>query len=70
QGKKFLRGVIDEGFEVHEGTPGDFNLYIFAMSWKAEWCYHSSSPGCKAPREFWKDHLTIHGLWPDYGDGT
>lgn len=22
---------------VRGGTPGEFNLYIFAMSWKAEW---------------------------------
>ncbi|CAM9144422.1 unnamed protein product [Ectocarpus fasciculatus] len=55
---------------VRGGTPGDFNLYIFAMSWKAEWCYHQSFPGCKKPRSFWETNLTIHGLWPDYGDGT
>ncbi|CAM9889737.1 unnamed protein product, partial [Hapterophycus canaliculatus] len=33
-------------------------------------CYHQSYPGCKHPRSFWEDNLTIHGLWPDYGDGT
>jgi Ribonuclease T2 family len=22
------------------------------------------------PRPFWRDHMTLHGLWPDYGDGT
>ncbi|CAM9405120.1 unnamed protein product, partial [Discosporangium mesarthrocarpum] len=33
-------------------------------------CYHTSFPGCKKPRTFWEDNLTIHGLWPDYGDGT
>ncbi|CAN0152426.1 unnamed protein product [Pylaiella littoralis] len=55
---------------VRGGTPGEFNLYIFAMSWKAEWCYHQSYPGCKKPRNFWEHNLTIHGLWPDYGDGS
>eukprot|EP00903_Cladosiphon_okamuranus_P011046 g10431.t2 len=55
---------------VTGGTPGEFNVYIFAMSWKAEWCYHQSYPGCKKPRSFWENNLTIHGLWPDYGDGT
>lgn len=55
---------------ITKGTPGNFSLYIFAMSWKAEWCYHQHYPGCKAPRDFWKDNLTVHGLWPDYGDGT
>eukprot|EP00904_Undaria_pinnatifida_P003208 jgi/Undpi1/12889/HiC_scaffold_7.g02555.m1 len=65
-------GVVNENevFAVKGGTPGDFGLYIFAMSWKAEWCYHQIYPGCKAPRGFWEDNLTIHGLWPDYGDGT
>lgn len=33
-------------------------------------CYHQSYPGCKKPRNFWENNLTIHGLWPDYGDGT
>lgn len=34
---------VDGGFNVNEpflvrgGTPGDFALYIFAMSWKPEW---------------------------------
>eukprot|EP00752_Nemacystus_decipiens_P011496 g10208.t1 len=55
---------------VRGGTPGEFNLYIFAMSWKPEWCYHQNFPGCKKPRSFWENNLTIHGLWPDYGDGT
>ena len=32
-------GVVNENevFAVKGGTPGDFGLYIFAMSWKAEW---------------------------------
>ncbi|CAM9962888.1 unnamed protein product [Ascophyllum nodosum] len=67
-GQKPLDG--EENFEINGGTRGDFNLYIFAMSWKPEWCYHSTFPGCQAPRLFWEDNLTIHGLWPDYGDGT
>lgn len=64
--------VVDESeaLALRGGTPGDFGLYIFAMSWKPEWCYHQSYPGCKAPRVFWEDNLTIHGLWPDCGDGT
>lgn len=31
------RGTQELSRVVRGGTPGDFNLYIFAMSWKAEW---------------------------------
>ena len=34
-GQKPLDG--EENFEINGGTRGDFNLYIFAMSWKPEW---------------------------------
>ena len=50
----------------------DFNLYIMAMSYQPEFCYQNREddlPGCSHPREFWKSHLTIHGLWPDFADG-
>ncbi|CAN0006084.1 unnamed protein product [Ectocarpus sp. 12 AP-2014] len=70
QDKSDGRGTQELWRVVTGGTPGDFNLYIFAMSWKAEWCYHQNFPGCKKPRSFWETNLTIHGLWPDYGDGT
>lgn len=29
--------VFGHGHAVRGGTPGEFNLYIYAMSWKAEW---------------------------------
>lgn len=32
-----IRGFGGEQFEVKDGNPGDFNLYLLAMSWKAEW---------------------------------
>ncbi|KAG5181605.1 ribonuclease T2-like protein [Tribonema minus] len=40
------------------------------MSWKPQWCYHTDEPGCFKPRPYWRTHMTMHGVWPDYGDGT
>ena len=50
-----------------------FDLYVMSMSYQPEFCYenrHEDWPGCTHPEEFWKSHLTIHGLWPEYADGT
>lgn len=47
-------------------TPPD--LYIMAMSHQPEFCYQHKSEGwegCQHPRDYWKTHLTIHGLWPE-----
>lgn len=50
-----------------------FDLYVMSMSYQPEFCYknrHEGWPGCTHPLDFWKSHLTIHGLWPEYVDGT
>lgn len=52
-------------------TPVDFDLYIMSMSFQPEFCHkHEDYSGCQAPHKFWQSHLTIHGMWPEYEDGT
>ena len=44
------------------------DLYIMAMSYQPEFCFinqRQDFAGCKHPMEYWKSHLTIHGLWPE-----
>jgi ribonuclease I len=48
------------------GTPGDFDYYIFALSWPAQFCHGSSEQGCTTPTTFMKSNFCIHGLWPNY----
>lgn len=49
------------------GTAGQFDFYVFAQSWPAQFCSaHSSWPGCSNPTAWQQTNLTIHGLWPNY----
>jgi len=48
------------------GTAGQFDFYVFQQSWGAEFCYKQSYPLCEQPTPYMLDHLTVHGLWPNY----
>jgi len=49
------------------GTAGEFDFYVLAESWPANFCYgHSSYPGCENPTDWQQANLTLHGLWPNY----
>jgi len=49
------------------GVSGQFDFYVFEQTWSAEFCQTKKSwPGCKTPTQFMQNHLTIHGLWPNY----
>jgi len=41
-------------------------IYVYAYSWTPGFCYKQSYPGCLDPLPYWKQNLTIHGLWPQY----
>ncbi len=50
--------------------PGDFDYYVMALSWSANWCALTGDarhdPQCDAGRHL---TFTIHGLWPQYEQG-
>jgi ribonuclease T2 len=48
------------------GKAGDFDTYVFAQSWSAEFCHSKNFPGCQDPTPFMQNNLTTHGLWPQY----
>lgn len=56
-----------------QGQPGQaatFGLYVFATTWTPNFCCTSSGKSeCDdLGSSFGGDHLTIHGLWPNYTD--
>jgi ribonuclease T2 len=49
------------------GTAGQFDFYVFAQSWPAQFCQaHQSWPGCSSPTQWQAHNLTLHGMWPNY----
>ncbi len=53
-----------------DGTAGDFDYYVLALSWSPNWCAlegdDRNSPQCDDAEDFgW----TLHGLWPQYETG-
>ena len=43
-------------------------IYLLAYSWIAGCCVNKNYPGCLNKSDYWKNHFTIHGLWPQYVD--
>ena len=41
-------------------------IYVYAYSWTPGFCYKQTYPGCVESMPYWRNNLTIHGLWPQY----
>ncbi len=49
-----------------QGTPGVFDFYLLTLSWSPEFCHgHPNAPQCSEKLGF-----IVHGLWPQYNNGT
>ncbi|KAJ0395886.1 hypothetical protein P43SY_002017 [Pythium insidiosum] len=48
-----------------------FDFYVLAVSWQPEFCHGKEQeyPGCTVPRDYWRSHFTMHGLWPEREHG-
>jgi ribonuclease T2 len=56
--------------ETAAGAPVSFGLYVLALSWAPNFCCgHASKEECSGLQgSFAANHLTLHGLWPNYSD--
>ncbi|KAG9408615.1 hypothetical protein AC1031_020468 [Aphanomyces cochlioides] len=47
-----------------------FDFYVFSQTWEPYFCTTGNFQGCDSPSTFMTNHLTIHGLWPNYNSGS
>jgi ribonuclease I len=52
----------DDGDKTSSGTPGDFDMYLLAMSWAPRFCC-TNNKQCKNEGMEDTDDLSVHGLW-------
>lgn len=65
-----LAGLAAGGAARGEGTAGEFDYYVLALSWSPNWCRAEGrargAEQCAPGADFgW----VLHGLWPQYEDG-
>lgn len=60
------------GSSSSQSKSGVFDFYVFSMTHQPEFCreHANAFAGCRKYDEDWEGSLTIHGLWPQFGDGT
>ena len=47
---------------------GDFDIYLLAQSWAPAFCCENPDKCSALPWNAAASHLSLHGLWPGYGD--
>ncbi len=65
-----LLGLSPSAAQPRNGTPGEFDFYVLALSWSPNFCettgQERGSPQCEAGRRL---GFVVHGLWPQYERG-
>lgn len=55
-------------FAQKKGKPGKFDYYLLTLSWSPEFCSTKpSDPQCTGTRKF---AFVVHGMWPQFQNGT
>ena len=57
------------GSTAPEGSPGSFDLYLFAQSWAPRFCC-TNAKQCKASGLKGQSDLGTHGLWPAFNKAS
>lgn len=72
----FENKLVSKNNYIHDQNQrasSDFDFYVLSMSFQPEFCHmhkHDEFPGCESPDDFWRNSLTLHGLWPEDNDGS
>ncbi len=53
--------------QPQSGRPGDFDYYLFTLSWSPEYCHsHRDAVECSGSNHY---GFIVHGLWPQFNRG-
>ncbi|MGL4494297.1 MAG: ribonuclease T2 family protein, partial [Beijerinckiaceae bacterium] len=59
-----------QAFAQRRGTPGDFDFYVFALSWSPGFCELEGDRKGRAQCDVGaRKGFVVHGLWPQYHRG-
>jgi len=62
-----LAGLLLASAQPQSGKPGNFDYYLFTLSWSPEYCHsHRDAVECGGGNHY---GFIVHGLWPQFSDG-